>query len=161
MIRTIHQDDAVALVRHFNHTAVRANLRDGIPLPYQLADAHEFIKGVLAETPERTFAIDLNGELIGVIGLVLFSQHQKRYAELGYWLAYEYWGKGYTSNALSELLIYAATLHLTKIKASVFSFNEVSKHLLQKHGFELTHIKPKSIDKAGFLEDEWIYEYHF
>ena len=51
-------------------------------------------------TPETTFAIAVDGEAVGSIGFVLHPDVERVSAEIGYWLAEPFWGRGITTEAL-------------------------------------------------------------
>jgi ribosomal-protein-alanine N-acetyltransferase len=57
-LRPLHIDDAPILARLLNNKNIWDNLRDYIPYPYSLEDAHEFINYTRNEEPHMTFAIE-------------------------------------------------------------------------------------------------------
>lgn len=76
-----------------------------------------------------------NYKLIGTLGLNSLQLKNKR-AEIGYELHPLYWRKGYTSEAIMEVLRYSfEELELNRIGAVVYPENEPSIHLLEKIGF--------------------------
>ena len=57
--------------------------------------------------------------------------------ELGYWLGFDYWGKGYATEACHALLGYAsAETRFGQISANVYEGNSTSSNVLQKVGFK-------------------------
>jgi len=75
--------------------------------------------------------------LVGLIGIHNIDWYSK-YAELGYWLWKEYWGKGYTTEAVKLILKYSFEhLNLNKVWAGVFEPNKASQRVLEKNGFKL------------------------
>lgn len=69
---------------------------------------------------------------------------RNKLAEIGYEIHPEQWRKGYTLEALSEVILYGFdVLGLTRIGAVVFIENEASNNLLEKVGFQ----------KEGILKD--------
>ncbi|NJE06589.1 N-acetyltransferase [Thermococcus sp. M36] len=88
---------------------------------------------------EKVFAIVENSSrsLVGLIGLHRIDHHNGR-AELGYFLAREYWGRGYASEAVKLALEYAFEwLNLRKVYARVYEPNVPSIRVLEKNGFTL------------------------
>lgn len=69
LIRQWALEDIPSLARHANNANVSANLRDGFPYPYSEGNAEVFISANL-EAPWN-YAIDVNGEAVGGIGLVV------------------------------------------------------------------------------------------
>ncbi|WP_297421365.1 GNAT family N-acetyltransferase [Thermococcus sp.] len=110
---------------------------------------------------EKVFAIVENSSrsLVGFIGLYRIEQGDG-HAELGYFLAREYWGYGYASEAVKMVLQYAFEwLNLRKVYARVYAPNKASQRVLEKNGFELAGRLRKHhyIPEEGFV-DELIFE---
>lgn len=70
-IRSWREGDEETLPLHANNRKVWLNLRDRFPHPYTRSHAEQFIKRLKGVTPETNFAIDVDGEAVGGIGLVL------------------------------------------------------------------------------------------
>jgi RimJ/RimL family protein N-acetyltransferase len=94
IIRDWERDDASALSGNANNPKIAINLRDRFPHPYTLSDAEAFLTRVDSQKPRTSFAIATASEAIGSIGLMLGQDVHHLTAELGYWLAEPYWGKG-------------------------------------------------------------------
>ena len=86
-------------------------LRDAFPHPYNVGDAKAFIELTTKDTPIHLFTIDINGEAVGGIGVHLLSDIYKKSAELGYWLAEPFWGKGIVTKAIEEMVNFAFTTY--------------------------------------------------
>ena len=71
-------------------------MRDGIPYPYTLEDAKEFIQSMIEADPNSTyaFAITVGEKVVGSIGAFRKENIHVRTAEMGYYIAEEYWGAG-------------------------------------------------------------------
>ncbi|MES2061563.1 MAG: GNAT family protein [Bacteroidota bacterium] len=61
--------DAPALQKHADNPKVPAYLLDRFPSPYSLTDAEAFIGLMINQLPITNFAIEINGEVAGGIGL--------------------------------------------------------------------------------------------
>src|SRR5262245_53470514 len=99
-IRPWRADDATSLQRYANNRNIWINLRDIFPHPYTLENAHFFLDLVAKENPLATFAIATDSEAIGSIALRLGVDVHRRTAELGYWLAEPFWGRGIMTEAV-------------------------------------------------------------
>lgn len=155
-IRSWMLEDIPSLARHANNANVSANLRDGFPNPYSETNAEVFISANL-ESPWN-FTIAINGEASGGIGLVVGADVHRLTAEIGYWLAEPYWGKGIISNAVHALTNYAFQhTDLVRIYASVFETNPTSMRVLEKNGFQLEGILRKSVIKNGVTMASYLY----
>jgi [ribosomal protein S5]-alanine N-acetyltransferase len=106
------------------------------------------------------FAIDVNGEAVGAIGVHPQSDIMCKNAELGYWLGEGYWGQGIITAAISHMVQYTFdTYDITRVYARPFGSNAASQRVLEKAGFVLEARIEKSIFKNGAYEDELIYGY--
>jgi ribosomal-protein-alanine N-acetyltransferase len=77
-----------------------------------------------------------DNEVIGTCG---YNNHVKKSSrgEIGYELGREYWGNGYASEAVKEILKYGfKTMHLNRIEAFVVPEAIKSINLLEKLGFK-------------------------
>ncbi|MEN9488219.1 MAG: hypothetical protein RL494_484, partial [Bacteroidota bacterium] len=75
-------EDAENLVKYANNPNVASFLTNSFPVE----NAKSFIEMASQEVPTRVFAIDLNEEAIGSIGLHLQSDIMIKNAELGYFV---------------------------------------------------------------------------
>lgn len=81
------------------------------------------------------FAKDQQDRLIGIIEV--FDLNQKvNMATMGYFLAEDYWGKGYATEAVRLVLEFLfLRAGINRVQADVMPQNEVSKKVLMKNGF--------------------------
>lgn len=134
-------DDIPALVEYPSDPDIYAQtLR--IPSPYTLADAERWfaiLKEITASAGQVVnWAIrDANDKLIGGIGLEGVTPDSHHRAEIGYWLARPFWGRGIMTAVVQALSRHAfEQIGLSKITAYVFAFNEASARVLIKCGFQ-------------------------
>ncbi|MCR5671997.1 MAG: GNAT family N-acetyltransferase [Butyrivibrio sp.] len=101
---------------------------------------------------EETYAICLKGsgdEPIGSIGFTMDPSPERPMeegaAELGYWVAYPYWGKGIATEASFEMIRHGFyDLGLTRIYCAYFEGNERSRKVQEKCGFKHHHTNTMS-----------------
>jgi ribosomal-protein-alanine N-acetyltransferase len=86
---------------------IAKNLTDKFPFPYTEENGKSFIEFATKDDPIHIFAIDIDGQSVGGIGIHPQDDIHKRNAELGYWLAEPYWGLGITSSAIKEMVNFA------------------------------------------------------
>lgn len=93
MIRQWKIEDKKDLAENINNKKILENLRDGIPYPYTEKDAENFIKSNLSadKTKNFTFAITVDGKVIGSIGAFRCENIHFRTAEIGYYIGESYW----------------------------------------------------------------------
>ena len=157
-VRSWRLSDADALARYANNRSIWLNLRDAFPHPYTTRDARDFIRGARRRTPETTFAIAVDDEAVGSIGFVLHPDVERVSAEIGYWLAEPFWGRGLTAQALVAVTEYAMRVHgLTRVYALPFAWNTASCRVLEKAGYVIEARLRRSAIKDGRLTDQMQY----
>lgn len=137
-IRKWNLEDAKALSEALSNPKIQDNLRDGLPYPYTERDGQEFIKAMLAADENETFsfAIVYDQKVIGSIGVFRQSNIHRRTAELGYYIAEEYWGKGIMTDAVKQACDYVfLNSDMIRIYAEPFAYNIASCRVLEKAGF--------------------------
>jgi RimJ/RimL family protein N-acetyltransferase len=158
VIRSWRLEDAASLARHANDRRVSINLRDRFPFPYSLEDAKGYLAFVTSEKPETSFALEVNGEAVGGIGLMLHGDVERVSAEIGYWLGVAFWGRGIVPAALRELTRYAFAQHpLTRIFALPFTTNAASIRVLEKVGYVREGVLRRAVIKDGQVLDSALY----
>jgi [ribosomal protein S5]-alanine N-acetyltransferase len=159
-VRSYTFADAESLAKYANNRKVWLNLRDGFPYPYTIDNANDFISRATSSKPETNFAIDVNGEAAGGIGFSLHTDIERISAELGYWLAEPFWGRGITTEAVRALTDYAIKEHnLMRVYAVPLEGNEASRRVLEKAGYTLEGVMRKSALKDGKILDQFLYAY--
>lgn len=159
-IRDWRLSDAEDLARAIGNKSIQDNLRDGIPFPYSPRDAEEFIGGVLAAPAGSLYAwaIQHEGRAVGSIGLTRQGNVHRLTAELGYYLAEPYWGRGIVTAAIVEACKYAfENTDIVRIFAEPFSHNQASQRVLEKAGFAHEGTMRKNVIKNGEILDMELY----
>ena len=158
VLRNLQIDDAEIFALHANNSAIANNMTNQFPFPYTKEHALEFIRRVNRLKPAQIFAIDFEGEAIGAIGLHPQNDIFLKNAELGYWLAEKYWGRGFVSVAINKIVEYGfGNFEIDRIFARPFGSNRSSQRVLEKTGFVLEARLEKIIYKNNRYEDELIY----
>jgi RimJ/RimL family protein N-acetyltransferase len=159
-VRSWRPADADSLARYADNRKIWINLRDAFPHPYTKRDARDFIRSAMQRTPETFFAIAVDGEAVGGIGFVLHPDVERVSAEIGYWLAEPFWGRGLATQALAAVTAYAIdTHHLTRVYAVPFAWNAASCRVLEKAGYALEARLRNSAIKDGKLTDQMQYAF--
>jgi RimJ/RimL family protein N-acetyltransferase len=150
--------DLSSLVRHADNWNIWINLRDRFPHPYTEADGRGFLDHILANDAETVWAIEVDGQAAGGIGLVLLSDVERVSAEIGYWLGEAYWGRGVVTEALRAVTGESfRRFHLTRVFALPFADNLGSVRVLEKAGYVLEGRLRHSAIKNGELRDQLMY----
>jgi RimJ/RimL family protein N-acetyltransferase len=157
-IRDWREEDAAGIARYANNRDISKNLRDGFPFPYGLTDAEEFLASVQKQDPRTFFALASDSEVIGGIGLGLGEDVHRYTAEMGFWLAEPYWGKGIMTEAVRKFRDYSFEhFDLQRIYAEPYETNPASARVLEKAGFELEGIMRANVNKEGKVLDQLMY----
>ena len=97
-------------------------------------------------------------KLIGGVGLEGPGLDRSHRAEIDYWLAKPFWGRGIMTFAVKAVYQHAIdNLGLGKITAHVFSSNTGSARVLEKCGFEQEGFLKKHFVKDGQFIDAKAY----
>ena len=136
--------DKAAYMKHFLDKDISENTLN-IPFPYTEKDADDWIEQTAGITKKlgRTvqWAIrEPSGALIGGIGFSDFPLGKTHKAELGYWIAKSYWGRGIASDTVKRVCeIGFSELKLTRLIAYVFKGNEASARVLPLFSNDSSH----------------------
>jgi RimJ/RimL family protein N-acetyltransferase len=151
--------DAPKLALIADNKKIADNLRDGFPYPYSLKDAKDWLNLILPENnPPRFFAITIDKQLIGSIGIVAKTDIYRKNFEIGYFLSEEFWGKGITTRAIKAATSYAfRDFDVVRIYAEPFADNSASRRALEKSGFRLEATLKNNVIKNGIIKDSCIY----
>ncbi len=159
-IREWQIEDAENLALVINNKKIQDNLRDGLPYPYTADNAREYITSMLAADKDETyaFAITVDDKAIGSIGVFRCNNIHVRSAEMGYYIAESYWGKGIGTSAVKQTCSYIfENTDIIRIFAEPFAYNTASCHILEKAGFQCEGILRKNAIKNGVILDMKMY----
>ncbi|GAA2926809.1 GNAT family N-acetyltransferase [Enterococcus raffinosus] len=161
IIRKWRLEDAKDLAGMLSNKKIQDNLHDGLPYPYTEKDAQAFIQDMLAADSTKTFAfaiINDENKAIGSIGAFRCENIHRQTAEMGYYLAEEYWGKGIATEAVKQLADHVFNqTDIMRIFAEPFSTNRGSCRVLEKSGFQFEGTLRKNAVKNGEIKDMQMY----
>lgn len=156
VLRAPEPGDAEQMAVIANDVRVARNLTQSFPHPYSMTDAEAFI-GSDPDALAITLPDPDGSTLIGMVGatprtcdpgMVIF----------GYWLGYDYWGRGYATEAatafVDELI---AVRRPRRIEAGVYGWNRASGRVLEKLGFKLEGRMRSRVQRFGETTDELVY----
>lgn len=157
-IRSWRAGDEPALARHASNRKIWLHVRDRFPYPYTLADAVAWVAHVSGTEPETQFAIEVDCEAAGGVGLFLQQDVERYSAEIGYWLGEAHWGRGLMTEVVRRFTEHAfANFDLCRIYANVFEWNPASRRVLEKAGYELEGRLRRAAVKDGQVLDSFVY----
>lgn len=159
-IRKWKLSDAKDLAAALSNKKVQDNLRDGLPYPYTVQDGKEFISAMLSADENETFAfaIMVDDKVVGSIGIFRQGNIHSQTAELGYYIAEEYWGKGIMTEAVKQICEYVFdNSDIIRIYAEPFAYNIASCRVLEKVGFQYEGTLRSNAVKNGKVIDMKMY----
>ena len=159
LLRPWRRQDKAPLLRYANNRNIWRNLRDRFPHPYLEADADDWLGRVATSAwIDGIYAIDVAGEAVGSIGFERHADVQRHSAEVGYWLAEPFWGRGIATDALRTLTAAAlAEADLWRLEAGVFAWNRASMRVLEKAGYLREGVRVLGAIKDGQAVDQVVY----
>jgi len=157
-LRKWKDSDLESLVKHANNINIAKWLTNQFPYPYTEESGKSYLNLIKNDNPTRVFAIEVEGEAVGSIGVFPQSDIHEKSAEIGYWLSERYWRKGIMSGAIREIAKYGfETFDIVRIYARPFSTNIGSQMVLEKAGFTFEARLKNALYKNNELLDELIY----
>lgn len=158
LIRYWEKEDAPAIAKYANNRKIWMNLRDYFPHPYHISHAKAFLDNVAGQQPITFFAIANDQKAIGSIGLMMGEDVHRYTAELGYWLAEPFWGRGIMTEVVSKFTEVAfEKFRLNRIFAEPYKNNKASVRVLEKSGFVFEGILRANVCKDGKILDQYLY----
>ena len=148
-LRTIEEEDLPLLRDTLNAPAVRRHLFPSPPL--NLAQEREYFDTVVSDDGEINLLITVDGEPVGPIGLSPADSITGT-TEIGLFIAEEWWGEGYGTEAAELCTAYAFDARrFHRVIARVVAENEASRRVWEKLGYR----KEATFREAVFLEGEY------
>ncbi len=146
--------DIDRLVLLANNENVSRYLVDTFPFPYTVQDARWWIETGAGECGTITRVIVCDDEFVGSVGLMPATGWRAHVAEIGYWVAEPYWGRGIATAALREMTEYAfRELGCEKLVAPVLVPNVASMRVLAKCGYRSEGCMVQEVRKGRRIWD--------
>ena len=160
-LRPWRLDDVGALPGVADDPDVARYMNHRFPNPYTREDAQQWIAGNSVASVRLHWAIEVDEQLAGGIGLTPGSLEHAGNTMIGYWLGKRFWRRGIASDAVRTLTAHAfaaAGLRPRRMWANVMSGNAASARVLERAGYarEAT-LRGAIVDRHGTVHDELIY----
>lgn len=159
VLRPLRMEDAPDVQRLAGDRRVAATTLH-VPHPYEDGMAEEWI----GRHEERwrtegrlTLAVTTEDDgLVGVVGI--WPKWEHRRAELGYWIAVPFWGRGYATEAARAVVAYGfAVLGLKRVEAHYLAGNPASGRVMEKLGMTREGVLRQHIVKWDETYDVVLY----
>lgn len=122
--------------------ALASNVNVALPTGFAPHDSIKTSQLVLDKVliNDYTWAVTLDGKIIGCIGLNRLDDQDLQREEIGYWLGQQYWGNGYIPEATSVLAHYAVhSLGIDTVWCAYSDTNDKSHSVQDKCHFVYHH----------------------
>ena len=158
VVRDWRPGDKASLVRFANNRNVWRNLTHKFPHPYTDADADSWLSLLAKMSLPTHWAIEVEGEAAGGIGVMFGEGVYARSAHFGYWLGEPHWGRGIMTAAARRTTEHVfSAFELVRLEAPVFEWNPASMRVLEKCGFAREGVLRRSVLKEDQLIDAVLY----
>jgi ribosomal-protein-alanine N-acetyltransferase len=159
LVRAYTLEDAAGLPPIADDFAVARWMTRRFPHPYTAEDARAWVERASTESPVDSFAVVVDGTLVGGVGIRPHDGEAEGVAQFGYWLGRAHWGRGIATEAARLLIAHAFGLrHLRRLEAFVFAPNAASARVLEKCGFTLEGVLRRALtDREGEIVDAHSY----
>jgi ribosomal-protein-alanine N-acetyltransferase len=163
-LRELTVGDAAWYLAHFANPEIVHGTgfaaQDGIA--GALDEMHAYVIGLFERREGIRWVLALAGTdtLVGTAGIFRWTDGPEAFAEIGYDLAPEWWGRGLMAEAIAAIAGYAfGTLGLAYLEAFVIDGNDRSRRALERAGFRYDGLLPAhGEDEHGAPCDEHRYE---
>lgn len=121
----------------------------GWPVHTSVENSREVIRGLLSGPENYAVVLKERGEPVGSIGIIRpprVREPGKNEAELGYWIAVPFWGRGLIPEAVREMLRRCfAELGCEAVWCGYYDGNEKSRRVQEKCGFRYDHTEENQL----------------
>ena len=117
-----------------NNHAISVNLRDVFPYPFTLEDAVELLLASEKGYMGHVFGIYDDKTFVGCCSLTPQYDVYRFNAEIGYWIGEPYWGRGYATEAIKQLIDFA----FTELRTKELGYSSLIKFLVCFEGIKLS-----------------------
>ena len=128
----------------------------GVRQPYRRSDAERSVASRMQcdWTRSAMWAVDLDGEAIGHVGMTLYTGHGR--IDLYYGLAPAHWGKGYMTEAVRAAIdaAFAAHPRVNRIQADANPENPASLRVMAKAGMTPEGVLRQYVVMHGVATDQ-------
>lgn len=159
VLRPYRVEDTEPLQLLADDPEIAVSMRDVFPYPYTHEDAEKWIALATGDLQERTFAIEVAGELAGGAGMEAFKNEARITAEIGYWLGRRFWGRGIATAVVGVLVpwVFDRYPEIVRVQACVYNSNPASASVLEKNDFRHEGTQHRSVTKGGRILDQLVY----
>ena len=152
---TVEREDVEFLQQGMNHPDVRRYA--GGDVPYNRQRYEDELFETISGGDVFHALIRAEGQWVGDVSLAPIDE-RRGWANLGYWVHPDHWGKGYATEAASLAVTHGfEELALHRVSATIVADNEASKRVVEKLGFVHEGTKRDDAFVGGEYVDREVY----
>ena len=157
-VRPWQRSDRASLLRHADNRNVSRHLSLRFPYPYRAEDADAFFAMLESQQDPEAWAIEVDGEAVGGIGVRRGTAEFAHSGELGYWLGEAFWRRGIVGAAVRLAVPFAmARWNLSRLTAYADVRNEGSLRVLEGAGFVREGLVRARAIREGEVHDHVVF----
>jgi RimJ/RimL family protein N-acetyltransferase len=138
--------DVKAIAHLANDRRIAENTRR-LPHPYLQDHAVEFVRAMAADRRETVFLIEHVHSPIGMVGI---DWREPELPELGYWLGFEHWGRGFGTEAARAVIdFFFEEFEAEHLISGARVANPASRNTLEKCGFQWSGVELHRFEALG------------
>jgi len=158
LLKNISLEDREFILSQFSNDTINRYLYDAEPMT-RLDDAAELIQFYMQPEPRlqhRWIIVSKSGkEKMGTCGFHCWNQ-KERSVEVGYDLCEAFWGKGYMTEAMKEIISFARNrMCVREIRACIYVDNSRSITLAERLGFMFTGTCHQAFRDNDYLHNNY------
>ena len=138
--------DVKAIAHLANDRRIAENTRR-LPHPYLQDHAVEFVRAMATDHRETVFLIEHTQSPIGIVGI---DWREQDAPELGYWLGFEHWGRGFGTEAARAVIdFFFEEFDAEHLISGARVANPSSRNILEKCGFQWSGVELHRFEALG------------
>lgn len=138
--------DVKAIAHLANDRRIAENTRR-LPHPYLQDHAVAFVRAMADDRRETMFLIEHTHTPIGMVGI---DWREQDAPELGYWLGFEHWGRGFGTEAARAVIdFFFEEFDAEHLISGARVANPASRNILEKCGFQWSGVELHRFEALG------------
>ena len=138
--------DVKAIAHLANDRRIAENTRR-LPHPYLQDHAVAFVRAMADDRRETMFLIEQTHTPIGMVGI---DWREQDAPELGYWLGFEHWGRGFGTEAARAVIdFFFEEFDAEHLISGARVANPASRNILEKCGFQWSGVELHRFEALG------------
>lgn len=148
-LRTVEREDVDFLHRARTEPSIREGLT--FDRPASRDDVEDFFDETVRSEGNCNLLACVDGDPAGAVVLFDVDRHA---AEIAYWFVPEHRGEGYATEAAAMLVDHGfSSLGLHRVRAKALEWNDASRRLLGRLGFEREGVRRECVFQRGEYRD--------